>query len=151
MRIRSHHRPGIRGGFMFIELLIVIGILGMLAAITVVAINPSKHLCETNNAKRRITEREISNAVNQYEISTFAKAAGGAMLQGEQNARPICAQGVTNDVTCVNLDVLVPEFILELPKDIRETNASYSGYGIFRMPGGMDLVKANHLEDCLVD
>jgi type II secretory pathway pseudopilin PulG len=59
---RSHR------GFMFIELLIVLGIIGILGTIVIVAINPTKHLCETANAKRHITVRELGNALNQYQI-----------------------------------------------------------------------------------
>lgn len=133
---------------MFMELLIVLGIMGILAVIVIVAINPVKHLCEAANTRRNVTTRELTNALNQYQIRTRTRAGGGSIPVGEANATPICRLGVTNDATCINLDVLVPDYLADLPVDQAETNANYTGYGIYQMLGGLDLVTAIHLESC---
>jgi type II secretory pathway pseudopilin PulG len=132
---------------MFIELLIVLGVIGMITAIVIVAINPSKHICEAENGKRHIKAREFSNAINEYQIDSLRPAVASVPV-GQANAQPICTQGVTNDATCINLDMLAPDYLLTLPQDDDEQNPNYTGYNMYRMTGGLDLVVSNHIKDC---
>jgi type IV pilus assembly protein PilA len=53
-------------GFTLIELLVVIGILAVLLAITLIAINPARQFSQANNTKRSSDVNAILNAVNQY-------------------------------------------------------------------------------------
>src|SRR3954469_2026452 len=53
-------------GFTLIELLVVIGILAVLLAITLIAINPAKQFSQANNTKRQSDVNAILNAINQY-------------------------------------------------------------------------------------
>lgn len=53
-------------GFTLIELLVVIGILAILLAITLIAINPARQFGQANDTKRRSDSTEILNAIGQY-------------------------------------------------------------------------------------
>src|SRR5438270_3287921 len=53
-------------GFTLIELLVVIGILAVLLAITLIAINPAKQFSQSNDTKRRSDVNAILNAIDQY-------------------------------------------------------------------------------------
>src|SRR5258706_9045537 len=53
-------------GFTLIELLVVIGILAVLLAIVLIAINPAKQFSQANNTKRRSDVNAILNAIDQY-------------------------------------------------------------------------------------
>lgn len=53
-------------GFTLIELLVVIGILAILLAITLIAINPARQFAQANNTKRSSDVNAVLNAINQY-------------------------------------------------------------------------------------
>lgn len=55
-----------QAGFTLIELLVVIGILAILLAITLIAINPAHQFAQANNTKRRSDILQVLNAIGQY-------------------------------------------------------------------------------------
>lgn len=67
LRIKS--KAANQGGFTLIELLVVIGILAILLAITLIAINPNKHFQDTRNAKRSSDVAAILDSIYEYESS----------------------------------------------------------------------------------
>lgn len=107
-------------GFTLIELLVVIGILAVLLAITLIAINPAKQFSQANDTKRRSDVNAILNAVNQYAADNQGSLPAGVPTC----AVPPCA-GVGYVISNVDVDIcssLVTEYLAALPVDPLTSN-----------------------------
>ena len=99
-------------GFTLIELLVVIGILAILLAITLIAINPARQFGQANDTKRRSDITQILNSIGQYAASNTgnlppevaALAANTATTVNDTNFPNLCGQ-------------LVPNYLPALPTD----------------------------------
>jgi type IV pilus assembly protein PilA len=101
-------------GFTLIELLVVIGILAVLLAITLIAINPARQFAQANNTKRRSDVNAILNAVNQYMADNKGSLPAGITTT---------AQEISN--TKANIcTALVPQYIAALPADPKVNNGA---------------------------
>ncbi len=112
------------------ELMLALGILGVLISVTIIAINPSRQIESSKNAKRKSMIREQQNAVLQYMI-TNSRLPTGTIGISESVATPICQAGVT-DASCINLDTLVPTYLASLPVDSAVTGPMVTGYRIYK-------------------
>jgi type IV pilus assembly protein PilA len=97
-------------GFTLIEVLIVIGIIAILAAIVLVAINPSKQFRQANDTQRLSNLNAILNGVGQYMADN--KGALPAVITTSTST--IKKSGLNSADLC---DVLVPEYMASLPTD----------------------------------
>ena len=98
-------------GFTLIELLVVIGILAVLLAITLIAINPARQFSQANDTKRASDANAILNAINQY----MADNAGS--VPGTITATPTDI-GKDSPLTLIDLcSTLSPKYIAALPSD----------------------------------
>ena len=114
-----------RKGFTLIELLVVIGILTILLAIVLVAINPQKQFRQANNTQRRSDVNAILNGVHQYGADNKGNIAPLNIPTG--TAIPICKAGGTVTVAecpappastdfCAAA-LLVPTYLADMPLD----------------------------------
>lgn len=101
-------------GFTIVELIIVIGVLAVLAAITLAAINPAEQFAKSRDTKRRAAVEALSNAIQQYT----AKQRGVLPEQITETETVISSSGVD---LC---DMLTPEYITSLPQDPQLNNGS---------------------------
>ncbi len=98
-------------GFTLIELLVVIGILAVLLAIVLIAINPARQFAQANNTQRRSDVTAILNAIDQYAADNKGVLPTGVPAAGASAAISTAGTGAT---FC---DSLVPTYIAALPKD----------------------------------
>jgi prepilin-type N-terminal cleavage/methylation domain-containing protein len=101
-------------GFTLIELLVVIGIVAVLLAITLVAINPAKQFQQANDTKRRSDVNTILNAVTQYMADNNGTVPAGITTT---------VQNISNSGANV-CSLLVPEYLAGLPRDPSSTDNS---------------------------
>ena len=64
----STHEKNKMGGFTLIEILIVIGIIAVLAAIVLIAVNPARQFAKANDAQRAANVNAILNGIGQYIV-----------------------------------------------------------------------------------
>lgn len=102
-------------GFTLIELLVVIGILAILLAITLIAINPARQFQQSNNTKRSSDVNAILNAINQYMADNRGQLPGGTTI----NTTAQTIASTTFNTICA---ALVPQYIAALPADPLSNN-----------------------------
>jgi len=72
------NRKGFKGsGFTLIEILVVIGIVAVLAAIVIVAINPARQFAQARNSQRESNVNTLLNAIGQRLADNKGVFAGG--------------------------------------------------------------------------
>ncbi len=129
------------------ELLITIGIIGILASIVVVAVNPAEQLLKARDAKRNSTARELNDALSQYFIEEGELPGGSEIKVGEVDAaRPICKEGISH-ATCINIDALTPDYIVSIPQDDREPCTNHSGFKIYKDEDGRPYVVSSRIQE----
>lgn len=134
-------------GFTLIELLVVIGILAVLLAIVLVAINPARQFRQANNTQRRGDVNTILNAISQY----MADNRGNISALGIPNDTPEVINSTNSADLCA---ALVPTYVAALPVDPSVGNTPVSsctgtwntGYTVVQNAAGRVTVAAPSAE-----
>ena len=103
----AQNKNTLEQGFTLIELLVVIGILAVLLAIVLIAINPARQFKQANDTKRRSDVTAILNAIDQYGADNHGTLPGTIT----STATNISKAGID---LC---DSLVTQYIAALPTD----------------------------------
>lgn len=116
--VQSNKR--LQQGFTLIELLVVIGILAILLAITLIAINPARQFAQANDTKRRSDVNAILNAIDQYAADHSGTLPAGVSGLAADTATEI-AGGAGNADICSDV---VTTYLAALPVDPSVNNGT---------------------------
>ena len=111
-----------KSGFTLIEILVVIGLIAILAAIVLIAINPAKQFAQGRNAQRTSNVNAILNSIGQRIADNKGVFAGSFTIGATTYTCPTIAAGPTGidsagAGTGINLTCVVPTYIPSLPDD----------------------------------
>ncbi|MGA1050071.1 MAG: type II secretion system protein, partial [Minisyncoccia bacterium] len=106
----------IKKGFTLLEILLVIAAIGILAAIVLVAINPTRQINQARQAAVNSEKNAIVKAIEQYVIDNQIYPADIT-----ETSKAICNDIVTTN--CANLSILVPTYIANIPSGTTYTVA----------------------------
>ena len=142
-------------GFTLIELLLVIGIIAILAAIVIVAINPTKQLADARNAQRRSDVNTLLNAFWQYAIDSegdFQPTPAVTACAITGTPKQICADIASNAAAganscgalgCVYSSHLVATYLVDIPTDPSEAaSTNVTNYYVSSLASGRLTVSA---------
>ncbi len=130
-------------GFTLIEILVVIGIIAVLAAVVLVAVNPSRQFKLARDSQRVSNVNSLLNAVHQ----NIAEHRGLFFCNGSARALPTAPTVIKSSLDPNDLghiaSCIVPDYISALPFDPSMPGAHYSdstdyntGYELFRDSNG---------------
>lgn len=140
-------------GFTLIEILVVVGLIAILAAITLIAINPAKNFADTRNTQRSSDAQQILNAVWQYASEQGHTLSDFGTIPN-CTATPAVIANVTAPTTpvagTINLRaLLVDTYIADIPQDpaVAFGTGLDTGYTICQTTGGRVQISAPHAEN----
>ncbi len=105
VKVRGAVRPS--SGFTLIEILVVIGIIAILAAVVIIAINPARHFAQARNSQRESNLTTILNGIGQNIVDN----KGTFTCAGVGTAPGASAANIGSGSGLVNLGCLVPTYI----------------------------------------
>lgn len=103
--LSTNHNLRSRKGFTLIEILVVIGIIAILAAIVLIALNPARQFAQARNSQRVSNVNAILNAIGQYTADNQGDLPAGIPT------------GTAAEIDGTLCDELLPEYLPALPTD----------------------------------
>ena len=135
----------INKGFTLIEILVVIGIIAVLAAVVLVAVNPARQFKLARDSQRTSNVMAILNAIGQ----NISEHKGSFVCNGSIKDLPLAStvlKSASSSPAGTGIDLancIVPDYIASIPYDPALSTAFYTsttsyntGYEVFRDQNG---------------
>lgn len=130
-------------GFTLIEILVVVALVAVLAAVTIIAINPAKNFSAARDTERVAEINEILNAVTQYTSEQGNAIADLGTVPDCSGTPATIGSGAGN----LNLaTTLVDEWIVAIPTDPSGGTDANTGYRICQTTNGRIQIDAPNTE-----
>lgn len=125
-------------GFTLVELLVVIGILAVLTAVVLVAVNPVRQFAQARDTQRRADVNTISAAVVAYLAdpnNPGVRSLGGLGITGTCTGVGAAPQTIGTTVGATYVDLtsagkLVPVYVAAMPVDPQNGTQLNTGYTV---------------------
>lgn len=141
-------------GFTLVELLVVVGIISVLAIVTLVSLKPGKRLSETRDARRAEDLNQILTAIHSCVVdkkdNSSLSTCLGSYTSGETyeivnvgisgGCNTVCTTA-TSASHCLPLSVNLEDYFVNLPKDPNNSVTGHTGYAI-TVTNGMTVLDA---------
>ena len=112
--LRRKFVPAWQKGFTLIELLVVIGILAILIAVVLVAVNPSRQFAQARDTQRRADLYALTNSLYQFAVENDGNFPDGTT----PGTTAISTTPTDAGSSGLNLAAdLVPTYMASVPKD----------------------------------
>lgn len=121
-----------RVSFTLLELMLVVAIIGVIAAIVIAAINPQKQISATQSVKRAAEANQLEKSLAQYMIDKGTPPDTLSKYSTDPaSPTPICAQGASDTSVCINAAPLITTYLAAVPKDPTEPCSGVSGFAAY--------------------
>lgn len=121
---------------------VALGVISIMAAIVIVAINPTKQLGDARNAQRASDVNTIINAIYQYAIDNN----GDLPVELPEVPKEICRSEAVNCMGLVNLNDLIGDYLVAMPSDPATNDPRSTKYTIVYDSFGNITVDAPYAE-----
>jgi prepilin-type N-terminal cleavage/methylation domain-containing protein len=122
-----------KSGFTLIELLIVIGIIAILAAAVIIAINPGQQFKQARNATRWSHMNSVANSFYSYVITAkgaFPACTDGGVSPALNTLTQLESVTQARDLIACETDLVGGGHMSNLPQDPQQGTSSLTGYKI---------------------